>query len=734
MIEVYVLLTLGTLGYLFNKTNNNVKKPNNNNNININEIPSMKNIYESNYYDKTNQTLKSKANKKYQDSFNPKKTNNISYNYQLIRDSDLDNIENTKVKSVLSGNYIDSSDFHNNMVPFYGGSIKQNIDDKTNRVLLENFTGVNDIKKNKCEVGSFFNPVKNLTNINGSVNNNDFILNRITSPTSRNNDFPIPQIQVGPGLGQGYNSKPTGGFQQTDLLDFAQPRNVDELRTRLNPDTNALGVSDITKKTYDGRIIDGMKAKLPGKVCKVNKNRVETFFEKNEDMLFKTTGANLKPTKWGKFDAKETNRITTTKEIIGSVYANGQLARKKDPNVKVSVKQQLKGDYFGIAALDSLGVGNKYDYGKSQILVYNNERDITSTKVYQGNVISLIKSIIAPIEDMIKITKKQHDIDNPRHFGNMNAQIPKKQTVYDPNDVARTTIKETNVHDAILGNLKGSEKQTVYDPNDVARTTIKETNIHDGMGGGTITGAKQLYVYDPDDVANTTIRETVNNVDYHLNIVPKTYNSTVYETDDIARKTTKETTVDLFREYGNIDSLAKGGAYETNEYDAKDTQKQFLSDNDYYGTANKNSGLGYQTNEYNAKDTHKQFLSDNDYYGHAGSTQDKKQMSYEDVYNATIDEKKEQVIFGREPTQTGAKEFNDCIYMAEPKKKECDYYTERKELNFDRIYNNIPSLDDDTITKMRKNIEYDPDNRFIDTSLLDALKTNPYVKSFNSVT
>ena len=54
---------------------------------------------------------------------------------------------------------------------------------------------------------------------------------------------------------------------------------------------------------------------------------------------------------------------------------------------------------------------------------------------------------------------------------------PKKLTVYDPNDIARTTIKETNIHDNRAGNMSGPNKITVHDPNDIARTTIKETNI-----------------------------------------------------------------------------------------------------------------------------------------------------------------------------------------------------------------------------------------------------------------
>ena len=81
-------------------------------------------------------------------------------------------------------------------------------------------------------------------------------------------------------------------------------------------------------------------------------------------------------------------------------------------------------------------------------------------------------------------------------------------TVHDPNDVARTTIKETNIHDTREGHLSGPIKQTVYDPNDIARTTIKETNIHDTREGHMAEKGFKPTVYDPNDVARTTIKET----------------------------------------------------------------------------------------------------------------------------------------------------------------------------------------------------------------------------------
>ena len=60
---------------------------------------------------------------------------------------------------------------------------------------------------------------------------------------------------------------------------------------------------------------------------------------------------------------------------------------------------------------------------------------------------------------------------------------PGRSTIYDPNNVARTTIKETNIHNNHSGNMNGPEQLTIYDPNDHTRTTIKETNIHNNYSG-----------------------------------------------------------------------------------------------------------------------------------------------------------------------------------------------------------------------------------------------------------
>ena len=751
MIELYVLVTLSAMGYLLNKSSTTVNTKNNM--INVNELPSQDSIYSSNRAEQVRKIEERKVAKMWAKSQNPTHTNVISKNYAALNE-----YEKPKVQQVrsLTGEFVNADSLtHNNMVPFFGGNVKQNMSDTQNKSILENYTGVSEVFKNKAEVPCLYDKAKDFGNVNGMQNQDDFYRERMVESRNKNNVVPIPQIRVGPGLNQGYDANPTGGYQQLDAQNIAMSyyKDVDDLRVATNP-----------KQTFEGRTIDGKKGDKRAEVPNLAKNRVETFFQQTPDMLFKTTGAFTKPTEIPEFNVKVTNRLETTREEIGIAGNSGAVFKRTldEENVKPSTRQQLK--EFGVrnTALNKYGKGNKDDYGKSKILVYNNERDITTTRVYQGNVTSLIKAIVAPLQDALRINKKEVAVDNPRHFGNMNIQVPGKQTMYDPNDTARTTLKETLIHDEMgLGSITGPKKLTIYDPNDTARTTIKETQIHDEMGTGTIAGPKKLIVYDPDEIAKRTVRETLDRMDYEMNLGTSVSKGVTYDPNDTTRTTMKETLVELTHDaninalegMGNYinDYLAKntqkqfisdkdyigtaaremGEGYITNKYEAPNTQKQFVSDKDYIGVATRGKGEGYTTNKHEAPNTQKQFLSDMDYYGVSGSAFNKKSMSKKDMENAVITARKEVLLHGREPTYEGKKVANGGESVnVDVRRIECDIAANRATNNATRVVSQIPDLSLLNLTKDRA-MQQTPDDR-LDPSLLQALNSNPYSQSINS--
>ena len=479
------------------------------------------------------------------------------------------NENNDFIYSKLSGQPIEKNEFkHNNMQPFFGGSIKQNINNDSNSILLENYTGGN--VQNKKEVNAMFKPQVNMGNVNGFNKSPDNT--RYKPSISRQYEFPIESIKVGPGLNQKYGSKGIGGFQQIDMQELVRPKNVDELRVKSKP-----------KLEYKGRINSGLKESRRAESIEISKNRPDTYYKNSPDRYFKTTGAVKKEKSRDKCYAKPTRRQNTRS------YTGGAGPGSHVKPQKVGLYKKSTRNTYSQPGLRNLSSTENWssdhqnsDYGKKSIKLPCNERDVTQKRTTLSNFVTNVKALIAPIEDVIKTTRKENFVGNSRPDGNFKAQLPSKMTVYDPNDVARTTIKETNIDNKHNGNLNGPNRSIVYDPNDVARTTIKETNI-DNNHSGNLNGPNKLTVYDPDDVAKTTIKET-NIHNERAGQVAGPNKLTVNDPNDVARTTIKETNIDN-KHNGNLNGPNKLTVYDPNDI-AKTTIKETNIHNDRDGNVN----------------------------------------------------------------------------------------------------------------------------------------------------
>jgi hypothetical protein len=166
------------------------------------------------------------------------------------------------------------------------------------------------------------------------------------------------------------------------------------------------------------------------------------------------------------------------------------------------------------------------DYGKSAVEIRPNERYYTGERVHATNLAPDAGETALPLQDGARHTRAQELIQNPRSAGNFTALgsgMAEKPTVYDPNDIARTTIKETTIDNDWIGMAAPVEAQprlTVYDPNDVARTTIRETTEDSDYIGISAPAnmPQKLTVYDPDDVARVTGRNTLSEWDTYRNM------------------------------------------------------------------------------------------------------------------------------------------------------------------------------------------------------------------------
>ena len=726
-----------------------------------NDTPSMNNIYDSDFYNKTKQYEQKLANKKYKEAETPFKTGVVprpAYSSMFMDTAEYNNIPSNSVKS-LSGNDISLNDFkHGNMQHFLTKGITQNANLDNNSKFNKNF-GYNEFNTKKTEVENFFQPNANNSYINGMNNNVDFLLSRTNITDVQNNYNPIQSVRVAPGLNKGFTSSGTGGFHQADTLLYAKPKQLEELRPKSNQKSTIFEIPiQGPKKGIDKR----------GFVNPFEKNRPEKTYMQDENNWFKGQSVIKKDTNRPEENVKDTSRISTHTNYYGSI---------KDQNTQINDKE---------------------DYGRSSILVYNTEKhELSKQQTPIANLTSVIKAITSPITDALKISLKEYFIDNPRINGNAAPQTPEKQTTYDPDlHILKTTVKETTIHDGNGGNLTGADESysalydnaktttketTIHDGNggnltgadetysalyDTTKTTTKETTIHDG-NGGVLTGADETYsaLY---DITKTTTKETTihDGNGGNLTGADETY-SALY---DITKTTTKETTL----HDGNGGNIrTRELSYVKSNDSAKKTVKETLPQQDTVRNINNvrykstyvydpfivakttlkettvNSGSsqfgfiggllnsligGYAIKEETAKNTQRQY-SHSENYGIAGSKVTFIPTDREAEMNAEIDGTREMIMMKAGYTPNGAGKFSSTpkenINMSVKKQidmQECSEPTR----NIGKIYQSPPTpINEDSITKTgNKANAY---NERLDSSILSTLLNNDNVIKINPI-
>ena len=143
----------------------------------------------------------------------------------------------------------------------------------------------------------------------GAPNNSDFFQSRVNPSLKVANVKPWEEVKVAPGLGKGFGTEGSGGFNSgMECRDQWEPKTVDQLRTANNPKLSFKGV------TLGGkRPVQNM-----GKMGKFEKNRPDTFYINTPERYFTTTGAEKGQTAQATQVFKPVNRINTTREHFGN--------------------------------------------------------------------------------------------------------------------------------------------------------------------------------------------------------------------------------------------------------------------------------------------------------------------------------------------------------------------------------------------------------------------------------
>lgn len=384
--------------------------------------------------------------------------------------------------SELTGGRIKTADFtHNNMTPFFGGSVKQNVNAQANSSRLDAYTGSGVTQIAKKEVETMFDTARApYGNPFGLESSSDFIQSRINDPRSRNGERPFEPVRVAPAVNEGFGQTGKGGFQQFEVNQYMMGaiRKTDDLRTTDNP--------KLTYKTpvVPGQHFIGSAAQDAGEVRKYRPDRF--YIDENGDRIGVAGQSEFqKETTRSIQVLKHQTRPETSSENVGVAASQEFGESYVVGSYHTPMTQQFGGagyrnaDATTYASADTDAPEN--DYGRSGYEVRPNERTFTGDRVMGLNLVPAeAGQVTVHYDDKNRPTRRQETLGNIRQTGTPVgfAGGAPAITVWDPNDVARTTVKEGTLDRNWMGQVApgadGPTRLKVYDPEDIARPTQKQ--------------------------------------------------------------------------------------------------------------------------------------------------------------------------------------------------------------------------------------------------------------------
>ena len=383
-------------------------------------------------------------------------------------------------------------------VPFFGSKVTQSSDVKGYEGLLNIYTGSGNNSVKKEGIAPMFKPEAGLTHIYGAPNTSDYIQDRMKDnlTSKMNNVKPWQEIQVGPGLGKGYSSKGSGGFNSgMEQRSKYMPKTVEQLRVKTNP-----------KVTYGGQILgayagNGLaNSANKAMIGKVEKNRPDRHYVNSADRWFTTTGAEKAQTARSAVVLQPENRTTTTREYFGNAADREGEGPYQPGHYRGTHRQQLKSENMGVATDTGGWVATPQDYGKKGYKARTNARTFTSQRTQTGIAGSLVNALTAPLMDVLRPSRKENVIGNMRPMGNASGRGGvMNEPVWNPADTPSHTIREQteNTKHMLMGGTDEANGYMIKNMNAVEQHR-ETTNCQSLNGYSAANGTSRARVVDGD--------------------------------------------------------------------------------------------------------------------------------------------------------------------------------------------------------------------------------------------
>jgi len=267
----------------------------------------------------------------------------------------------------VSGDYFQ----HNNMVPFFGSTLRTRIaDENANESLIDTMTGAGSQQFSKKEQAPLFSPTENMQWAYGMPSYTDFEQSRMNVSTNMSNVKPFEEIRVKPGLGKdgeyslGFNS----GMMAREMW---MPKTADQLRAA-------------NKSKASGLSLDGYEGPAASRITnigiegRVEKNRPDRTFAVDSSRYLTTTGA--------AGQAQTLHALPVDREVT-----NRSVAMSYQGGASVAVEAPyVEGEYMPSRHMDlgevplapanrvGHGQGREGEYGVKSFKSYANNRSTTA--------------------------------------------------------------------------------------------------------------------------------------------------------------------------------------------------------------------------------------------------------------------------------------------------------------------------------------------------------------------
>ena len=393
----------------------------------------------------------------------------------------------------LTGDKVGGDYFqHNNMVPFFGSSLRTRlVDENSNESLIDNMTGQGSQIYSKKEQAPLFSPTENMQWAYGMPSYSDFEQSRMNVSTNMANVKPFQEIRVRPGLGN--DGQTSLGFNSGMMArDMWLPKTADQMRATNNPKASGLSLegfegaamSHITNMGFEGIL---------------EKNRPDRFFAVDSSRYMTTVGAGGQAQTLHALPLDRVDPVRASSAVSYQGGAGAQVdATYIDGEYMESKRMQLGA--VPLAPVDGVGRSGarENDYSVKSFNKYTNNRSTTIKDDYFGAIGGVFSAAVAPLLDVLRPSKRQNAIGSMRPYQNPESTV-KTGHLFNPADRPAPTLREMT-EDATTGfsGVNAGQRGMGYvaAKQTPAHTMRQETGDFYYGGNGATVNAKQMRNYD----------------------------------------------------------------------------------------------------------------------------------------------------------------------------------------------------------------------------------------------